>query len=73
MSDEHDGFELFLAYEDVKKGMVDHELFSSEPQVLRPMLPRKPIPALEMDPPQHQHWRARFNQAVTARTAEMIC
>lgn len=71
-SDEHDGFELFLAYEDVRKGMTDHELFSSKPQVLRPMLPRKPIPALEMDPPQHQHWRALFNQAVTARTAEMM-
>jgi cytochrome P450 len=71
-SDEHDGFELLLAYDDVKQGMVNHELFSSEPQVLRPMLPRKPIPALEMDPPQHQHWRTLFNQAVTARNAEMM-
>lgn len=71
-SDEHDGFELFLAYEDVRAGMANHELFSSEPQVLRPMLPRKPIPALEMDPPRHQHWRALFNQAVTARSAQQM-
>jgi cytochrome P450 len=71
-SDEHDGFELLLAYDDVKKGMLDHELYSSEPQVLRPMLPRKPIPALEMDPPRHQHWRALFNQAVTPRIAELM-
>lgn len=71
-SEEHEGFHLLLAYEDVKAGMANHELFSSEPQVLRPMLPRKPIPALEMDPPRHQHWRALFNQAVTARTAAMM-
>jgi cytochrome P450 len=71
-SDEHEGFHLLLAYEDVKAGMANHELFSSQPQVLRPMLPRKPIPALEMDPPQHQHWRALFNQAVTARTSAMM-
>jgi cytochrome P450 len=25
-----------------------------------------------MDPPQHQHWRALFNQAVTPRTTEMM-
>jgi len=71
-SDEHDGFEMLLAYEDVRAGMANHELFSSQPQVLRPMLPRKPIPGLEMDPPQHQHWRALYNQAVTARTADMM-
>jgi cytochrome P450 len=71
-SDEHDGFEMLLRYEDVRAGMANHELFSSQPQVLRPMLPRKPIPGLEMDPPQHQHWRALYNQAVTARTADMM-
>jgi cytochrome P450 len=71
-SDEHEGFQLLLGYDDVRAGMANHEVFSSEPQVLRPMLPRKPIPALEMDPPQHQHWRALFNQAVTARTSAMM-
>jgi len=71
-SDEHEGFHLLLGYDDVKKGMADHGLYSSKPQVLRPMLPRKPIPALEMDPPQHKEWRALFNQAVTARTSEVL-
>lgn len=71
-SNEHEGFHLLLAYDDVKRGMTDHGLYSSEPQVLRPMLPRKPIPALEMDPPQHKEWRALFNQAVTPRTAEVL-
>ncbi len=46
-SDEHDGYHLLLDYADVKAGMADYRLFSSKPQVLRPMLPRKPIPALE--------------------------
>ena len=47
-------------YEDVKGAMADYRTFSSEPQVLRPMLPRNPIPALEMDPPRHSTWRAIF-------------
>jgi cytochrome P450 len=71
-SDEHDGFDLLLNYADVRKGMADNELFSSEPTVLRPRLPRRPVPALEMDPPQHRHWRALFNQAVTANTAAAL-
>jgi cytochrome P450 len=49
--------------------MMDYRTFSSEPQVLRPMLPRKCIPALEMDPPRHTAWRAIFNEAITPRTA----
>jgi cytochrome P450 len=57
-SQEHNGFYLLLNYDDVKRAMADHKTFSSVPQVLRPMLPRKPIPALEMDPPQHGHWRS---------------
>lgn len=71
-SDEHDGYHLLLDYADVKAGMTDHRLFSSEPQVLRPMLPRKPIPALEMDPPQHEHWRVLFNQAVTPHSVDLL-
>ena len=66
-SDEHDGFHVLLTYDDVKKGTTDHELFSSRPQVQRPLLPRPAIPALEMDPPQHKHWRVLFNQAVSPR------
>jgi cytochrome P450 len=71
-SEEHDGFHLLLAYDEVKRGMADPHTFSSEPQVLRPMLPRKPIPALEMDPPRHTDWRRLFNDAITANTAEMM-
>ncbi len=67
-SSEHDGFYLFLKYADVRSAMADNLTFSSEPQVLRPMLPRKPIPALEMDPPQHGTWRALFSAAITAKT-----
>src|SRR6266481_5900752 len=52
-SREHNGFYMLLNYDDVKSAMGDPQVFSSEPQVLRPMLPRKPIPALEMDPPRH--------------------
>ncbi len=68
-SQEHNGFYMLLNYDDVKRAMTDHKTFSSVPQVLRPMLPRKPIPALEMDPPQHGPWRAIFNSAITPRTA----
>ncbi|HTD73886.1 MAG TPA: cytochrome P450 [Steroidobacteraceae bacterium] len=67
-SSEHDGFYMLLKYVDVKNAMVDNQTFSSEPQVLRPMLPRKPIPALEMDPPRHGTWRALFSAAITAKT-----
>ncbi len=68
-SREHSGFYMLLDYADVKGAMSDHRTFSSEPQVLRPMLPRKPIPALEMDPPRHQAWRSIFTGAITAKTA----
>ncbi|MGV3768632.1 MAG: cytochrome P450 [Sphingobium phenoxybenzoativorans] len=67
-SSEHDGFYMLLDHKDVRKAMADYRTFSSEPQVLRPMLPRKQIPALEMDPPRHSAWRALFNAAVTTAT-----
>ena len=65
----HDGFFMLLNYADVRSAMMDYRTFSSEPQVLRPMLPRKCIPALEMDPPRHGAWRNIFNEAITHRTA----
>jgi len=68
----HSGFYMLLDYADVKAGMTDHRTFSSEPQVLRPMLPRKPIPALEMDPPRHSAWRAIFNSAITWKTPDAM-
>jgi len=36
------------------------------------MLPRKAIPALEMDPPRHKAWRAIFNNAITWKTPEAM-
>ena len=71
-SEAHDGFHMLLDYKDVRKAMADHRTFSSEPQVLRPMLPRRAIPALEMDPPRHGAWRAIFNAAVTPKTPAAI-
>jgi cytochrome P450 len=67
-SGEHDGFHVLVGYDDVMRAMREHRTFSSEPQVLRPMLPRKPIPALEMDPPRHTTWRALFNNAIKKNT-----
>lgn len=63
-SEEHDGFHMLVDWPDVRSAMSDHKTFSSRPQVLRPMLPRQPIPALEMDPPQHREWRAIYNEAI---------
>lgn len=71
-SEAHDGFTMLLDYKSVRKAMADHRRFSSEPQVLRPMLPRKPVPALEMDPPRHSGWRAIFNAALPPGTAERM-
>jgi cytochrome P450 len=71
-SREHDGFYMLLNYDDVKRAMSDHGTFSSEPQVLRPMLPRNPIPALDMDPPRHNAWRAIFNRAITPKTPRLM-
>lgn len=71
-SNEHEGFYMLLGYKDVRKAMSDYRTFSSEPQALRPMLPRKPIPALDMDPPRHGEWRKIFNSAVTPETAGQI-
>jgi len=71
-SSEHDGFYMLLNYSDVRAAMGDHKTYSSEPQVLRPMLPRNPIPALEMDPPRHSVWRAIFNRAITPKALETM-
>ena len=68
-SNEHDGFYMLLGYRDLRKAMSDYRTFSSEPQALRPMLPRKPIPALDMDPPRHGEWRKLFSAAIRPDTA----
>jgi len=71
-SNAHEGFYMLLGYADVRKAMADYRTFSSAPQALRPMLPRKPIPALDMDPPQHREWRKIFNAAVTPETPAAV-
>lgn len=71
-SDVGDGFHLLLDYDDVKAGLADHGTFSSEPMAFRPVLPRPPIPALDMDPPVHGLWRVLFNQAVTPRAVHRV-
>ena len=65
-SDEHDGFYMLLNYADVRSGMGDHKTYSSEPQVLRPMLPRKPIPARHLQRCEHLEDRGN-DGAVRAR------
>jgi cytochrome P450 len=71
-SDEHEGFHLLLGYAEVKQGAADHEGLSSASQVARPVLPREPLAALEMDEPRHRHWRELFAQAVTPHTVSVM-
>lgn len=71
-SDEHDGYHLLLDYRVVRAGMGDYRVYSSEPQVSRPLLPREPFPAIEMDPPRHEHWRVLFTQAVTPHSVKVL-
>ncbi|GGG27046.1 cytochrome P450 [Rhodococcoides trifolii] len=71
-SEEHGGFHLMLAHSAVRTAAADHRRFSSEPQVLRPVLPRAPLAALEMDPPRHGDWRALFDLAVTPHVVKVM-
>ncbi|MBY6685593.1 cytochrome P450 [Rhodococcus sp. BP-288] len=71
-SEEHGGFHLMLDHATVRATAADHRRFSSEPQVLRPILPRESLAALEMDPPRHGDWRALFDQAVTPHVVKVM-
>ena len=71
-SEESGGFYMLLNHGDVRKAMGDHKTFSSEPQVLRPVLPRDSVVALEMDQPQHSAWRKIFSEAITPRTPQAM-
>lgn len=71
-SSEHDGFFLLLGHEEVRRAAGDHATYSSEPQVLRPILTRPSLAALEMDPPRHKHWRHLFDQAVTPHVVSYL-
>jgi cytochrome P450 len=71
-SNEHEGFHILVNYADVKNAMADYGTFSSQPQVLRPTVPRDPIPGLEMDPPQHTEWRTLLNKAIRPGTIAAV-
>lgn len=71
-SKEHNGFYLLLGHEEVRRAAGDHQTYSSEPQVLRPILERPSLAALEMDPPQHGDWRHLFDQAVTPHVVSYL-
>jgi cytochrome P450 len=71
-SEEFDGYEMLLRYADVKAAMANAGVFSSTPQVLRPLVPKPPVPGLEMDPPRHKEWRRLFDQAVTPTSVKAM-
>ena len=71
-SNEHDGFYMLLDFKDVRRAMLDHQTFSSAAGVLRPVIEREAIPALEMDPPRHGVWRELFTRAVSAKSAKTM-
>lgn len=71
-SDEYGGFYVTLGYDAVKEATSDHALFSSEPQVARPLDNRPSFAALEMDPPRHREWRTLFEQAVTPHVVSVL-
>ncbi|MBY4108268.1 cytochrome P450 [Rhodococcus fascians] len=71
-SGEHGGFHMMLTHSAVRAAAADHKRFSSEPQVLRPILPRESLAALEMDPPRHGDWRALFDRAVTPHVVTVM-
>ncbi|WP_285189204.1 hypothetical protein [Rhodococcus sp. MEB041] len=63
---------MMLDHTTVRAAAADHRRFSSEPQVLRPILPRPSLAALEMDPPRHGDWRALCDQAVTPHVVDVL-
>lgn len=71
-SDHGEGFFMLLDYEDVRGAMTNPAVFSSQPQVARPLQPRNPIPGLEMDGAQHKEWRRIYEQALTRHTVAAL-
>jgi cytochrome P450 len=71
-SDEHGGFHMMLDHTTVRAAAADHRRYSSEPQVLRPILPRPSLAALEMDPPRRGYRRALFDHAVTPHVVDVM-
>ncbi|MEA2675475.1 MAG: hypothetical protein QOI92_2667 [Chloroflexota bacterium] len=71
-SEELGGYYLLLNYDDVKRVHADHETFSNEPQIMRPVAERIRIPPLEYDAPLHKPWRALFTHALNRDTPARI-
>ncbi|HEX6390389.1 MAG TPA: cytochrome P450 [Solirubrobacteraceae bacterium] len=69
-SEKLDGFHMLLAYEDVRAAHRDPGTFSSEPQVLRPIVERPQFPPIEYDPPLQREWRDLFAIALNVTTAK---
>lgn len=69
-SEKLDGFHLLLDYDDVRAAHRDWETFSSEPEVLRPIVERPQFPPLEYDPPLQREWRDLFAIALNVTTAK---
>lgn len=66
------GFYLATRYADVVAVEDDPATFSSAPSVFRPIANVPPFQALEMDPPQHEVWRAVFRELVNPRTVKKL-
>lgn len=69
-SEELDGFHMLLDYDDVRSAHRDPATFSSEPQVLRPIVERPQFPPIEYDPPLQREWRDLFAIALNVTTAK---
>ncbi|HEX6389543.1 MAG TPA: cytochrome P450, partial [Solirubrobacteraceae bacterium] len=68
-SEKLDGFHMLLDYDDVRSAHRDWETFSSEPEVLRPIVERPQFPPIEYDPPLQREWRDLFAIALNVKTA----
>ncbi|MBB4858672.1 cytochrome P450 [Novosphingobium chloroacetimidivorans] len=64
-SDAHGGYVLLSRYKDVRKAAIDWQTFSSAKGTGLPQdRTRPPLPALEMDPPEHGAWRKLYVDAL---------
>jgi cytochrome P450 len=71
-SEELGGFYLLVDYDDVKRVHSEHDTFSNEPAIMRPLMERVQIPPLEFDRPEHTSWRPLFTRALNRETPERI-
>ena len=66
-SDVHGGFWVVSGYDQVRAAAADHQHFSSAQGVFFPEVPGRPMGlAIEMDPPQHVHYRRLYAEWVSS-------